>query len=143
MKSDGTASALLLLVIACLLALAACQDRTVEPTAGAPETKHVTRPPAGSAGAAAGTAEGKKMTEKDPLKRAEFAETTLAARVKAALSADPALAAVAVDVAASGNSVTLMGTADNARNRDKAERIALGVQGVNSVENQLRIARNS
>ena len=106
MKSDGTASLLLLLVIACLLALAACQDGAVEPVATAPEKVQIA-PPAGSAGAAAGTAEGKKMTEKDPAKRAEFAETTLAARVKAALSADPALAALAVDVSASGNAVTL------------------------------------
>ena len=144
MKSDGTASLLLLLVIACLLALAACQDRAVEPvTRTAPEAEHAAPPPSGSAGAAAGTAEGKKMTEKDPVKRAEFAETTLAARVKAALSADPALAALAVDVSASGNAVTLAGTADNPRNRDKATYVALGVPGVNSVQNQLVVTSNS
>jgi osmotically-inducible protein OsmY len=142
-KSDGTASALLMVVIACLLALAACQDRPVEPTASAPERERVVSPPSGSAGAAAGTAEGKKMAEKDPAKRAEFDETKLAARVKAALSADPALSALSVDVSASGNSVTLAGTADNSVNRDKASRVALGVQGVNSVENHLVVTRDS
>jgi hypothetical protein len=143
MKSDGTASLLLLFVIACLLALAACQDGAVEPVTSVPETTHVAPPPVSSAGAAAGTAEGKKMTEKDPVKRAEFAETTLAARVKAALSADPALAAVAVDVSASGNAVTLAGTADNKRNRDKAAHVALSVPGVSSVQNQLVVTRDS
>ena len=143
MKSDGTASLLLLLVIACLPALAACQDG-VESAASAPEAKAQLAPsPAVSAGAAAGTAEGKKMTEKDPAKRAEFAETTLAARVKAALSSDPALAALAVDVSASGNVVTLAGTADNTRTREKAAQVALNVPGVNSVQNQLVVARNS
>lgn len=144
MKSDGPASVLLLLVFGCLLALAACQDRTPGPAASAPKAVHAVPPaPASSAGAAAGTAEGRKMTEKDPVKRAEIAQTTLAARVKAALSADPALAALAVDVSASGNAVTLLGTADNPRNRDKASRIALGVEGVNSVENRLVVARDS
>ena len=144
MKSDGTASLLLLLVVACLLALAACQDRSVEPvTRTAAETVHAAPPPTNSAGAAAGTAEGKKKTEKDPVKRAEFAETTLAARVKAALSADPALGKLAVDVSASGNAVTLAGTADNTRTRDKATHVARGVPGVDSVQNQLVVVRDS
>jgi osmotically-inducible protein OsmY len=143
MRSDNTASALLISVIACLLALAACQDRQVDPAAVTPEKAPVASQPRSSAGAAAGTAEGKKMVEKDPVKRAEFAETTLAARVQAALSADPALKTLAVDVSASGNAVTLVGTADNPETRDKASRIALGVPGVNSVENRLVVVKAS
>jgi hypothetical protein len=143
MRSDNTASALLIIVIACLLALAACQDRQVDPAVATPEKAPVASQPRGSAGAAAGTAEGKKMTESDPAKRAEFAETTLAARVKAALSADPALKTLAVDVSAAGNAVTLVGTANNSQTRDKASRVALGVQGVNSVENRLVVVRES
>ena len=143
MKSDGTASLLLILVIACLVALAACQDGAVESATRSPDTSRAAPPPVSSPGAAAGTAEGKKMAEKDPAKRAEFAETTLAARVKAALSADPALAALTVDVSASGNAVTLAGTADSPRNRDKATHVARSVPGVNSVQNQLVVARDS
>jgi osmotically-inducible protein OsmY len=146
MKSDSAASVLLFIVVACLLALAACQDRSsVEPSAGAPEPEkeRAAHRPAGSPGAAAGTAEGKKMAEKDPVKRAEFDEKSLAARVKAALSADPALGETAVNVSASGETVTLMGTADNVANREKATRVALGVQGVSSVENQLVVPRES
>ena len=143
MKSDGTASLLLLLVIACILALAACQDGAVETATSTPKTSRAVPPPARSPGAAAGTAEGKKMAEKDPAKRVEFAETTLAARVKAALSADPALAALTVDVSASGNAVTLAGTADSTRNRDKATHVARSIPGVSSVQNQLVVARDS
>ena len=143
MRSDNTASALLLIAIACLLALAACQDRQADPAAATPEKAPVASQPRSSAGAAAGTAEGKKMTESDPGKRAQFAEATLAARVKAALSADPALKSLAVDVSAAGNAVTLIGTADNTETRDKASRVALGVQGVNSVENHLVVVKAS
>ena len=76
-------------------------------------------------------------------KRTEAADTALAERVKTALGSDPSLRALAVDVAALGNAVTLHGTADNSANRDKASLVALGVQGVNSVENRIVIVRGS
>ena len=69
-------------------------------------------------------------------------DQVLAEKVKAALGADPALESTTVDVIAANGTVTLVGTADNAASRDKASRIAQGVQGVNSVENRL-VVRDS
>jgi len=125
------------------LGVAACQDKPPETIARVTDDKQVAGQPTGPAGAIAGTAEEKMTQENDLTKRATAADTALAERVKAALGADPALKSLAVDVAASGNAVTLVGTADNPVNRDKASQIALTVQGVNSVENRIVIVRGS
>lgn len=71
------------------------------------------------------------------------ADVELAARVKSALETDAALRALAVDVTAAGGAVTLFGTADTAANRDKAAKLAAGVPGVTSVQNQIVIVRGS
>lgn len=67
----------------------------------------------------------------------------LAGRVKSALGADPALKFLAIDAGASDGVVTLYGTADNKKNRDKAARVASGVPGVKSVKNELVIVAGS
>jgi hyperosmotically inducible periplasmic protein len=71
------------------------------------------------------------------------ANAALADKVKAAFDADPALRALAVDVVASAGAVTLYGTADTPANRDKAAKVASGVDGVKSVQNQIVIVRGS
>ena len=117
------------------LGVGACQDKPPA-TSGVVDSARVAAKPAG-------TAEEKMAPEHDMAKRAAAADTALAERVKAALGSDPALSELAVDVAASGNAVTLHGTADSNASRDKASLIALGVQGVNSVENRIVIVRGS
>lgn len=125
------------------LGVAACQDKTPATVSGTSAPERVARQPTGTPGVAAGTAEGKMMQGGESANSPATADAALAARVKAALSAEPELRALAVDVAASGNAVTLQGTADNPSNRDKASLVALSVQGVNSVENRLVVSRGS
>jgi len=126
------------LVVALALALGAgaCQDKPPATTSKVVDSAPVASTPAG-------TAEEKMAPENDAAKHAAAADTALAERVKAAIGADPALSELAFDVAASGNAVTLHGTADSSAIRDKASYVALGVQGVNSVENRIVIVRGS
>jgi hypothetical protein len=70
-------------------------------------------------------------------------DAELAAKVKAALGADPALKLLAIDARASGGAVTLYGTADTRARRDKAAKVASGVPGVKSVKNELVIVAGS
>ena len=67
----------------------------------------------------------------------------LAGKVKSALVADPVLKMLAIDAGASDGVVTLYGTADNKKNRDKAGKVASGVPGVRSVKNELVIVAGS
>jgi len=67
----------------------------------------------------------------------------LAGRVKSALGADPALKMLAIDAGAADGVVTLYGTADNKKNRDKAAHVASSVPGVKSVKNELVIVAGS
>jgi osmotically-inducible protein OsmY len=60
-----------------------------------------------------------------------------AAAVMDALTADPELHAATLDVAASDGQVTLRGYVPTPEQRERAERIALGVPGVASVRNRL------
>ncbi len=79
----------------------------------------------------------------EPEKPAVDENKMLAGKVKSALGADPALKLLAIDAGASDGVVTLYGTADNKRNRDKAGRVAGGVPGVKSVRNELVIVAGS
>jgi len=126
----------LAVALAFALGVAVCQDKPTEKTSGVVDSARIASKPAV-------TAEENLAPENDAAKRAAAADTALAERVKAALGADPSLSALAVDVAATGNAITLHGTADNTANRDKASLVALGVQGVNSVENRIVIVRGS
>jgi len=69
--------------------------------------------------------------------------TTLEARVKAALIAAPGLKSSTINVGAADGVVTLAGTTEDATKRDLAGRIALSVGGVTSVRNDLVIATGS
>ena len=67
----------------------------------------------------------------------------LAGKVKSALGADPALKMLAIDAGASDGVVTLYGTANTKKNRDRAQKVASGVPGVKSVKNELVIVAGS
>ena len=71
------------------------------------------------------------------------ADEVLAAKVKDALGADGSVNVHRIDVTAGNGVVTLYGTADTPEQRAKAERVAAGVAGVKSVENQLAIVAGS
>lgn len=67
----------------------------------------------------------------------------LATRVVAALRRDPAVGTLGIDVVSADGAVTLFGTAPTAGDRDKAARVAAGVDGVRSVMNNLVIVAGS
>jgi len=70
-------------------------------------------------------------------------DATLAAKVKAAISSNPSLRSVTVDVNAVNGVVTLYGTADTPVMSHQAAMIALNVDGVRSVKNEMVIVRGS
>jgi osmotically-inducible protein OsmY len=68
---------------------------------------------------------------------------TLAARVLGALRRDPALGTLGIDVVSADGAVTLFGTAPTVGDRERAARVAAGVDGVRSVMNNLVIVTGS
>ena len=70
-------------------------------------------------------------------------DAALAARVKAALSADPGLRSITVDVKSADGVVTLYGTADTPATSHRAALLALDVDGVRSVKNEMVVVRGS
>ena len=70
-------------------------------------------------------------------------DAVLEARVRAALSADPGLRSVTVDVKSTDGVITLYGTADSAAKSHQAAMVALDVDGVRSVRNEMVVVRGS
>ena len=103
----------------------------------APQAKQAPAP--GKIEIAAKPIEAPKPVEPPPVDE----NKVLAGKVKSALGSDPALKTLAIDAGASDGVVTLYGTADNRRNRDKAAKVAAGVPGVKSVKNELVIVAGS
>jgi len=69
--------------------------------------------------------------------RRTLADLHLAARVRAALKAQPETTRLDVDVRAEAGRVTLAGTVSSAGEREAAERVARGAPGVQDVSNHL------
>jgi osmotically-inducible protein OsmY len=74
-----------------------------------------------------------------PMGPDERADADTKAAVLAALIDDDELHAADIDVEAKDGDVTLGGLVEFARNRDRAERVALGVAGVSHVHNRLKV----
>jgi hyperosmotically inducible periplasmic protein len=70
-------------------------------------------------------------------------DAALAARVKAALSAEPELRTVTVDVKSADGVVTLYGTAESTAKSHQAAMVAMNVEGVRSVRNEMVVVRGS
>ena len=70
-------------------------------------------------------------------------DSTLAAQVKSAIVAEPALKTLTVEVNATDGVVTLFGTADTQDKRHQAAIVALNVEGVRSVRNEMIVLRGS
>ena len=66
-------------------------------------------------------------------------DTTLTAKVKAALLADDEVKGLAISVETSGGKVQLTGTAKSDSERQKAEQLAKNIQGVTAVQNSIAI----
>jgi hyperosmotically inducible protein len=123
-----------LLVSALLLALAACSD---DP----PPAKPAAAPAAPAAPQAetpkpAAEAKAPEAPKPDPNKE-------LAQRVKRALEGEAKVQAAGIDVTAAEGRVTLWGTTATAGERTRAGQVASKVDGVKSVDNQLKVVKGS
>lgn len=121
------------LAAALMLGLAACGDQPPPKPAAPPA------PPAPQAAAPVAKAPEAKAPEApkpDPNKE-------LARRVKQALEGEKKVQAGAIDVTAADGKVTLWGTAATARERTLAAQVAANVEGVTSVDNQLKVVKGS
>ena len=122
-----------LLVSALLLALAACSDDPpppAKPAAPAAPTPQAETPKP------AAEAKAPEAPKPDPNKE-------LAQRVKQALEGEAKVQAAAIDVTAAEGRVTLWGTTATAGERTRAGQVASKVDGVKSVDNQLKVVKGS
>jgi osmotically-inducible protein OsmY len=69
------------------------------------------------------------------------ADTAITAAVKSKFIADPDLKAIDISVDTVNGQVTLLGSVDTERNRDKAAAVAKQVDGVTSVDNRLALRK--
>ena len=126
------------LLTAAALALAACSESTPPPPPK-PAAQAQPQPvaPKVEAPAAAPVAAQPEPPKPDPNKE-------LAARVKQALEApDSKLPSGAIDVTAADGKVSLWGAVASAGQRRRAAQLAGKVDGVKSVDNQLKIVKGS
>jgi hyperosmotically inducible protein len=130
----------LVAIASCALAaaLAGCGDRNDTATKSTDVTPPTTTAPQAAAPAQAPAAPAKAAETAKPDPDAE-----LAAKVKSAFANDRDLKMLPIDVRASNGAVTLYGTADNTKLRDKAVRIASGIDGVKSVNANVQIVKGS
>jgi hyperosmotically inducible protein len=123
---------------ACSLALAGCgEDKSTSQPAPQPPAQAQPAPaPVAAAPAPAPAAAPAEAPKPDP-------DVALAGAVKAALEADKAVGAQTIDVTAKDGAVTLWGTVPRAERRALAVKIARGVPGVKSVQDNLQVIKGS
>jgi len=125
------------LVAFAVLGLTACGDSTPPKPAGEPAAPTPqAAAPASASPAPAPEAKAPEAPKPDPNKE-------LAQRVKQALEGDAKVQAAAIDVTAQGGRVSLWGTTTTADERSRAAQIAAKVDGVASVDNQLKVVKGS
>ena len=123
-----------LLVSALLLVLAACSDDP--PPAKPAATPAAPAAPQAEAPKPAAEAKAPEAPKPDPNKE-------LAQRVKQALEGEAKVQAAGIDVTAAEGRVTLWGTTATAGERNRAGQVASKVDGVKSVDNQLKVVKGS
>jgi len=116
-----------------LLGAAACGDSPAPKPAPAPAPQAVPQP---IIPAPAPEAKAPEAPKPDPNKE-------LAARVKRALEGEAKIQAAAIDVTAADGKVTLWGTAATAAERKRAESVASKIDGVRSVDNEIKVVKGS
>ena len=116
-----------------LLGAAACGDQAAPKPQPAPAQQAAPQP---IIPAPAPEAKAPEAPKPDPNKE-------LAARVKRALEGEAKIQAAAIDVTAADGKVTLWGTAANAAERKRAESVASKIDGVRSVDNEIKVVKGS
>jgi hyperosmotically inducible protein len=124
-----------IVAVCAVAALAACGEDAAppKPAAQTPPPQAATAP---AATTPAPEAKAPEAPKPDPNKE-------LAQRVKQALEGDAKVQAAAIDVTAKDGRVSLWGTAATAGERNRAADIASKVQGVASVDNQIKVVKGS
>jgi hyperosmotically inducible periplasmic protein len=122
-----------ILATALSLALAACGDSAPPPKPAAPAP---TPQPQAAAPITKAPEVKPEPPKPDPNKE-------LASRVKQALESDGKVQAAAIDVTAKEGRVSLWGTAATSGERNRAAQIAGKVDGVASVDNQIKVVKGS
>jgi hypothetical protein len=126
-----------ILATALSLALAACGDSPPPKPAAQPATPPQQAPaPQAAAPAPKPEAKAPEAPKPDPNKE-------LAQRVKQALEGEAKIQAAAIDVTAKDGRVSLWGTAATAGERNRAGQVAAKVEGVASVDNQIKVVKGS
>src|ERR1700704_319596 len=115
------------------LGAAACGDQPAPKPAPAPAPQAAPQP---IIPAPAPEAKAPEAPKPDPNKE-------LAARVKRALEGEAKIQAAGIDVTAADGKVTLWGTAATAAERKRAESVASKIDGVRSVDNQIKVVKGS
>jgi len=123
-----------ILATALILGLAACGDSAPPPKPAAAPTPPPPQAPAPVAQAP--EAKAPEAPKPDPNKE-------LVRRVKQALESDGKVQAAAIDVTAKEGRVSLWGTAATGGERTRAAQIAAKVEGVASVDNQIKVVKGS
>ena len=120
-------------ILPLVFALAACSEPPPPPKPAAP-----------APAAPAPQAEAPKAPEtKAPEAAKPDPNKELAQRVKQALESEAKIQAAGMDVTAANGKVTLWGTTTTAAERNRAGQIAAKVDGVTSVDNQLKVVKGS
>ena len=122
--------------------LAGCERKTTTSSDGTTTTTTTATSPAPAMKSAANEMKNDAKTAADKTGTA-IEDSTITAKVKTALLADPDVKGLKIDVDTKDGVVTLKGTADKPANRDRAVTIAKDTSGVKSVENQLVIKASS
>ncbi len=131
-------------VVALSLGLAACDRNSGEQTAGQKLDAAVAKTEQVAADAQAKMESAAKDATTATRNAAADAaammdDAGITAKVSAGIAKDSELSAVKIDVDTRNGVVTLTGPVKSAAARERAETIARGVQGVNSVVNQLTV----
>jgi hyperosmotically inducible periplasmic protein len=125
--------------IAIALGLAACGE---DAPPAKPAAQPATTPPPPQAAAPAPAPEAKAPESQAPSPKPD-PNKELASRVKRALESDSKVQGGAIDVTAQDGRVSLWGTAATAGERTLAGQIAGKVEGVASVDNQIKVVKGS
>jgi hyperosmotically inducible periplasmic protein len=122
-----------ILAITVVLALGACSEPPPPPK---PATPTPAAPAPQAEAPKAPQTKAPEAPKPDPNKE-------LAGRVKRALEGEAKIQGAGIDVTATDGKVTLWGTTATAAERNRAAQIAAKVEGVTSVDNQLKVVKGS
>ena len=123
-----------ILALASILGLAACGDSTPPPKPAAPAPQAAA--PAPKSPEVKPEVKAPEAPKPDPNKE-------LASRVKQALEGNAKVPAGAIDVTAANGKVSLWGAVASEAQRRRAAQLAGKVEGVSSVDNQLKVVKGS